>query len=519
MTKFASTLSTAGLYLLLTALSVYGVLAYFPYAADDAYIHFRIAENLLQHGQPYYHLGEKVMASSSTGWTLTLALLLLLGAGQLQVVAIFNALVSVGVVFVSAAIAKAIAGQEFLKADVLAAAVIGPALFVAAAGLMESPTALLLFVIGFWLYLKKRPQAFLFFTVAAFFRLELAAFYAVFFLHNGFARTVPIKRALGYSLLAVAPFAAYSLYFYSTLIPNTVKAKALVYDMSVYENLITFVQPYMLPYIGKWGILAWGGAFLLLAARAIPQARFGLKAGVVLPLVCGGLLFVLYLARHTLIFSWYLPLFMVPLLLGMLSWVLLSRSRVLLVMFALTILPQTTVFANNIQGLFDEQALIKSEVFVTGARVRQFLEVSRRLYAHMPDATLMTVEIGGVGYGFRGRIADGVGLVTPEALRHHPMAVPLERSHGGIGALPVAYVEEVRPDIIVCLSLFVEAFERSAIRREYHRITLPAYIPEDVARAGDFKLWDSDLFIYLSPAAYARWQQALVVEESQHQEQ
>src|SRR5512133_1972289 len=42
-----------------------------PY--EDAFIHFRIARNLAETGQPYFNVGERVMGSSSPLWTVLLA--------------------------------------------------------------------------------------------------------------------------------------------------------------------------------------------------------------------------------------------------------------------------------------------------------------------------------------------------------------------------------------------------------------------------------------------------------------
>src|SRR3954470_10255 len=62
----------------------------YPFAFDDAYIHFRIARHLAHDGQPYYNLGDAVMASSSSAWTLLLAGLFACGATPI-VVAMMNA--------------------------------------------------------------------------------------------------------------------------------------------------------------------------------------------------------------------------------------------------------------------------------------------------------------------------------------------------------------------------------------------------------------------------------------------
>jgi len=61
-----------------------------PFAEDDAYIHFRIAENLVKYQAPYFNLSERVMATSSFIWTIFLAGLTLLNEPLPTLVAIVN---------------------------------------------------------------------------------------------------------------------------------------------------------------------------------------------------------------------------------------------------------------------------------------------------------------------------------------------------------------------------------------------------------------------------------------------
>src|SRR3954470_12948203 len=79
----------AGFALLLAVLAFVHWRLY-PFAFDDAYIHFRIARHLAQDGQPYYNVGDAVMASSSSVWTLVLAALFASGATA-PTVALMNA--------------------------------------------------------------------------------------------------------------------------------------------------------------------------------------------------------------------------------------------------------------------------------------------------------------------------------------------------------------------------------------------------------------------------------------------
>jgi hypothetical protein len=47
----------------------------YQYAFDDAFIHFRVARNLIENGAPYYNTNEVVKVSTSSGWTVFLTIL------------------------------------------------------------------------------------------------------------------------------------------------------------------------------------------------------------------------------------------------------------------------------------------------------------------------------------------------------------------------------------------------------------------------------------------------------------
>ena len=49
--------------------------AHLNYLFDDSYIHFRIADNLLKYGKPYFNINERYMSSSSSIWTICITLL------------------------------------------------------------------------------------------------------------------------------------------------------------------------------------------------------------------------------------------------------------------------------------------------------------------------------------------------------------------------------------------------------------------------------------------------------------
>jgi hypothetical protein len=130
--------------------------------------------------------------------------------------------------------------------------------------------------------------------------------------------------------------------------------------------------------------------------------------------------------------------------------------------------------------------------FAAGARVRKYRQVAAVLFEHFPHASLMTSEIGGLGYAFRGQVVDAAGLVSPAALRYHPLQTPQERSAEWLGAVPVGFVAEVRPGIIVSYAVLIEALLQSDVLHDYVHIREPVYLAEDVQRAGSAEFWGSE---------------------------
>jgi len=175
-----------------------------PYIFDDAYIHFRIAQNFAGHGVPYFNLGEPVMASSSSAWTLFLALLIKLLPSSVNIsgmIAIANALfTSVGMI-VYTALARQLAPIKLTYIWYVPLAIIYLSVTVrASAGQMEVALALLILGLAIRLYAAKSPAAFLLLAVAVFFRLEFIVFFLAFSAYSVFTRQLTIK-SIGYALL------------------------------------------------------------------------------------------------------------------------------------------------------------------------------------------------------------------------------------------------------------------------------------------------------------------------------
>jgi len=483
---------------LVAALCLHLHAALYEYAFDDAYIHFRIAAHLARDGAPYYNSGEAVMASTAPAWTLLLAPLFAAQEDPRRLVATLNALFSTVAACVSVAVLRELTAGRLPRPVLWLLAV--PYLSIvlpSSVGLMETALAMLLFSSALLLFLRERGGAFVLLGIVPFLRPELALFSAGLLAYAVLRRRGPAGRALAACALGALPLLAYELYFFGTVIPSGVEAKAVVYELSpaqVLAPVITAIAP-PLPRGPVWLEIAIGLAGLAwLLAAAVQRVTRGFADEadrIAHGLLFGGLaLAAAYVAARAFVFPWYTPLFAWPITLGFCAIVSRTTRPVgAAALLALVVAPHALRLEPIVTASLGDP--LGYAYFAENARVRKYLEVGRRLYRRYPDARLLSSEIGGLGYGFGGRVLDGVGLVSPEALHHHPMAVPGERSHGATGAIPVGFVRETRPELIVSLDVFIEAFLRSEARRAYVRHEEPIYVEEDLRLAASPSLWRS----------------------------
>ncbi|MBN1314154.1 MAG: hypothetical protein JXA42_01755 [Anaerolineales bacterium] len=467
------------------------------YAFDDAYIHLRIADNLANNNAPFFNPGERIMASTSPGWTTFLAVLLKLLPFSMELLSIVNALFCVAGAVIFTQLVQFASGQVFSPGKFGFFMVLYICLlFQSSVGLMEIPCTLLLLGLGLKFLVQKKEVGFTFLALIIFFRPEMAIFYIFALLFAFKNQVVSLKSLLGYTLIGLLPFVIYDLTFFHTLIPNTIMAKSKVYEISRLHPLSTVASSFLpdlslfntfisIPLIFKVGYFYIWLFFLVIVILKSGQKVY-LKNDnnnlILLVLIPGITIAGLYIAARALIFSWYMPLYTVPILFGIFGslfakkikgarWIFLFISLPLLALLFLGVF-------QNAWAAFNDLSL--NQNFEQGARVRKYLEVGRELYEKYPDATLLSSEIGGLGWGFKGYIMDGVGLITPQALKYHPMRVPEERSMGVYGSIPAGLVTELRPDIIVSYDVFIEDLLKRSVLQEYNHYREPVFIEQDM---------------------------------------
>ena len=200
------------------------------YAEDDAYIHFRIAEHLIQFGQPYFNLNEPIFTTSSIIWTLFLAGLSIIPFDLPLKVAILNAFfVGIGGLLY-AKISYESTGNIFLAWII--PLIYAGILMHSSIGLMETPLALLVVGYGLNQYIKRKTNTWFFFSLVIFIRLELVIFSIIFLINSIFRRNFHWKKVISYSLLGAIPFLTIEFLFFRTIIPNTIIAKSIIYQLT-----------------------------------------------------------------------------------------------------------------------------------------------------------------------------------------------------------------------------------------------------------------------------------------------
>jgi hypothetical protein len=446
-------------------------------AEDDSFIHRRIAINLQNLGEPYFNPGQRVMVTSSPVW-----IMLLTGLREVLRIANPAPFLDVFFILVSAATAYLVLETVMVAEDkagrlfpVLAFALVCVGLLPALISQMETPLAIALILAGVLGVVADKPWGMPLLVLACFTRYECVLLCA------GAGSWVTLRRRwTRWSLFACVAIvllgSAWLLREYGTVIPNTVIAKSHLYALSYRQvlGMLLFSQKASLVLFPVLGVVWWFRGRDRLS-RPGPAVFF--LAGF------GTLLGLAYIVRKTFVFAWYLPLVWLPIALGVLLWTNRRRSGPAITgaLFAAMLLFPFAMLDVRLLLAAVRGAPGSVSGFPLVARVHTYRKVGAALNGVCPAATLMTSEIGGLGWEFHGKILDAAGLASPEAIRYHPMRIPEERSTGDLGEIPAGFVRERRPDLIVSYDFFMESALPAARQLGYIDYSYRPFIPEDSA--------------------------------------
>jgi len=322
--------------LTLLSLSIFIHFRLKDYAYDDAYIHFRVVENLTQSGYPYFNEGEAVNVSSSPGWTMYLFLLMnllkFLGFRfQLpSLVAVNNSIILLTGAFVYSSLLYRISKIKrslwfYICFFIAYLGLCAPS----SIGLMETVSALLIVGIAFHALFTKRKISITLFCIAIFFRLELFVLFALVLIFILYKNYFSFFDVILYSLFGFLPFVIYDLFYFNTLIPNTVNAKSITYSLTILESLADlfsklFDYLFLIPnfeQLAKYYLIYFLYLPMLLISVYILYMRKNYQKGfnvgdhISIILFFWGIIILLsYISQQIKFFSWYIPLISVPLL-------------------------------------------------------------------------------------------------------------------------------------------------------------------------------------------------------------
>ena len=466
--------SPAVLLLFLLAVSFSLHLRLVEYADDDAYIHMRIARNLWSAGEPYFNMGEAVMASTSPLWVLISSPAAVGGELQPMLVAVINALL----LPLIAVVWSTVYSRVFEPSGRFEHWIAGLLVFFTAApssvGLMETPCALLFAGISFLGIFKGRWWGLPSGVAAVFVRPECAVFCIAAVALKVLRRRVWQLSEMVGSVVVAMTLLSFQLFHFGSLYPHTARVKEIVYELTGKDFIrFAFISGY-----GEWAVktalpLLVAAFFaatvwtILKSTRIVPAHLDATGSGMrdallvfVLPAVT---IFFVYAAKRVFIFPWYAPLFLVPAHLAVLR-VLFVRGGSIRVAAALLLMPLAIVSCQIMASL---PLPSSAPFFEAGARARHLKRVGSSLAAEFPQAVMMAPEIGGLGFSFSGKIIDSVGLASPEALPFHPLRIPEQRPTGFHGGVPAAFVEQEKPTLIVGLESFMQDFLHSTQSAAY----------------------------------------------------
>jgi hypothetical protein len=297
----------------------------FQYAEDDAYIHLRVVENLLRHGKPYFNLSEPVMVSSSPGWTLFLTLFFNVRPLSPIEVAVVNALFTTSGAFIFMYLLRFLTNSSRRDGYYWLFGVIYVSVILTASlGLMEIPISLLILGLAILLFAKGNRYGFSLMGAAVFFRLEIIIFLVIFHVYNLLKRKISGKSALRYTAMGMLPFVIYELFFFNTIIPNTLAAKSIIYLRSYFDIFIGVIFGLVpeLPFfsLSIYQILIRiiflvliGFSIAVLVADSVKN-RIEIEAYQIslATIISGALIAAAYLKQRVYLFPWYIPLYSVP---------------------------------------------------------------------------------------------------------------------------------------------------------------------------------------------------------------
>lgn len=445
------------------------------YFYDDAYIHARLVENFLDYGQPVFNVNAPIFkVGSSTGYIFLISSFSIFFDPLSAIYYIESSCIIITLGSLSFLVAICSSSKNLLRNLIIAIAII-PFFLVAAYGGMETPiVCMLLTIAAIAIYYKQYNIVLLLISIAAWFRFEVIVLLTLLIFYSIYIEKLRLK-ILVYTLPLLILFIT-ELYFFGTIIPHAAKVKSIGYNFPLINSIVNALNFHT----GKKGFLVGILLVITLFIRLIQliKRKFLFNIADIFYAFVGAILLAWMVSKSS-IFLWYYCLVCFCYGLAMIidqnsiynaNGVTdgLVMNKIIRFIMLLVIILLGSMGAKIVLDQFTNlnENLVSSNVNSV-IRVQRYLEIGAGLYSFCPNCSLVTSEIGGLGYSFKGAVYDGFGLADPEAMQFHPMKVPEARSAYGIGAIPTAYVAYRNPDLIVSIPIFTESFRKSSLVDQY----------------------------------------------------
>jgi hypothetical protein len=417
---------------------------------DDAYIHARISENFLIDGAPLFNAGEKFKADSSTGYLFVISALsifwgILDSIRYLEIAVIFITTISL---FYLASFSI----SNGLRNIFVSTAIIPSMLWSSYGGMETSVICLLITWAAIAWHYEKHSLVMFLAAVATWFRFEaillllLVIFYYAYV--RKFSKTI-LFYATPFLLLIIV-----ELIIFGSIIPHAAKVKPIAYGYPLFDSVVNALGLGNKSKFGVFFLFLLGVELALLLRK-----KFKIDFPDIFLIFSVGI-FISWAIGKSLIFSWYYCLLIFPLGITILLKNKEPVGKVQNIKEVLNVLVLYGFILIGLRGVLPQFGLLGNDV--SSLRVKRYMDIGTELYAYCPKCSLVSSEIGGLGFSFKGKVYDAFGLGDPEAVQFHPLKVPAERSGYGVGAIPPRYIAYKNPDFIVSLPAFSELLRASS---------------------------------------------------------
>jgi hypothetical protein len=397
-----------------------GWMYYTNYTEEDAFITFRISQQIASGNGFVYNIGEPMYGSTTPLLTLLLALWIkFISADVVFAARLINIIATAVMLFFSWQAVKALNRSSFEQIGVLLALLTSSKLIYMNTQGMEIPLALALLAVSWYFWLKDRPNlAGLMCGLLLWTRIDLAFWVLILIVLASFSRLQDAFRIVFISAVTYVPWVVFAFFYFGSPIPFTVTAKWVAYNLfneSPYLGQLSVVLQYLSPFRADGNLSLWGTAIaFLLAVWGIWANRSMPKKGLVLLMIFIGLEAArLTLTRTTYFSRYFVPILWAAMVLAGVGfgslWARLKDTHLDKKFFFLFAI---ILFMLQLQtGLH----------FAKLTRERQIYRHERSLKAMgiwlknnaAPNSMVQLEPLGYVGYYSEQWMLDEVGLVTP----------------------------------------------------------------------------------------------------------